>query len=91
MAVTYSNTYADIGATTTAVLAAREDRVYAILTNDDDESMYLGINAAAVMNSGIRLSPGEKLLLEPQDLLNVAINAICASGSKNMAIFEMYK
>jgi len=53
---TMTHTHPVVGAVTTAVLAANEGRLYALLENDGTEAIYLKIGAAAVMNQGIRLN-----------------------------------
>ena len=39
-----------------AVLAANANRKYALLVNDSDTTIYIKLNAAAVVNQGIRLN-----------------------------------
>lgn len=80
-----------VGATDTVVLAADANRKWAVLTNDSDEAIYLGMGEAAVMNEGIRLDPVAATEPAGQYIINAgnrftgAINAICASGAKNLA------
>lgn len=75
-----------VGATSTAVLSssATQSLEYIALCNDSNETIYLGIGAAAVMNKGIRLNAnGGSIVFETQTIpRGLAINAICASGSK---------
>jgi hypothetical protein len=74
-----------VGAATTAVLAADPKRQAAVLTNDGDEKMYVGIGAAAVVGKGVPLPVGASIVLTPRGGCRLAINAICASGGKSMA------
>ena len=53
---TMTHTAPTIGATTTAALAANTDRLYALLINDSNETIYVKIGASAAMNAGIRLN-----------------------------------
>ena len=76
-----------VGATDTAVLSANNDRKAFILTNDSDEEIYLAYGVAAEMNKGIRLNAKGGVVRE--ELYKGAVNAICASGSKNLAIVEV--
>lgn len=72
-----------VGATSTAVLPADGGRQYAIIINDSDETIYLGLGAAAAMNQGIRLNTnGGAFEISGVNVFTGAINAICASGSK---------
>ncbi len=85
-----SNTAVTVGSVTTAILASVSAtlRRHAVLTNDSVQVMYLALGASAVLNQGIRLAPGEKFIVSPGDNYSQAINAICASGSANMCVFE---
>ena len=81
-----------VGATSTLVLAANTQRVFARLTNDSTEPIYLMLGNAAKMNSGIRL---EKSALTNNfweinntNLYNGSIYAICNSGSKVLLVME---
>jgi hypothetical protein len=76
-----------VGATTTVALAANASRKRAILVNDADETIYLALGSAAVMNAGIRLNANGGVHVE--DLFTGAINAISASGSKNLCVTEV--
>jgi hypothetical protein len=83
------NTKVSVGATSTAILTAKSGRTGAILTNDSDEIIYLGLGAAAVSNEGIRLNAaGGSYEINSSNLYKGAINAICASGTKNLAVVE---
>ena len=80
-----------IGATTTEALASNANRLYALLENDSNETIYLKLGAAAVLNQGIRLNANggsyemSKLL---GNLYTGAINAICATGGKTLLVLE---
>ena len=82
-----TNTSITVGATTTTVLAAGGGRQVVVLTNDSDEAIYLGIGGAAVMNKGIRLNAsGGAYEINGTNAGTAVINAICASGSKNLCV-----
>ncbi len=76
----------NVTAASTEVLAANEQRHYALIVNDSDTPIYLGIGEAAVLNSGIRLNArGGSYEMCPAlgNLNQGAINAIHGgSGNK---------
>ena len=88
---TPTHTQPSIGATTTEALASNANRLYALLENDSNETIYLKLGAAAVLNQGIRLNANggnyemSKLLGK---LYTGAINAICATGGKTLLVLE---
>lgn len=57
-ATTFTNIGVDVGTVSTLILAANANRRYAAIINDSDTPIYLAINAAAALNSGIRLNAG---------------------------------
>lgn len=79
-----------VDATTTELIAEDGDRKYAILYNDSNETVYLGIGHPAVLNKGPRMNAEGgfyELLWGPGGNFSMqAINAICASGGKNVTI-----
>ena len=82
-----TNDKVSVGATTTVVVTADTDRFYLSLVNDSDEDIYLGLGADAVMNKGIRLnSGGGSVVFEGNAAFVGRVNAICASGTKNMTV-----
>lgn len=78
-----------VGSSSTQVLAANDDRVYAAIVNDSDEDVYLARGQTAVMNQGIRINSGggsyEITELNPW---TGVVNAISASGSKTVTVQE---
>lgn len=83
------DTPVSIGSSTTPVLAANGNRVYALFVNDSDEVIYLRRGADAVLNRGIRLNAsGGSYEMSGRfgNLYTGAINAICASGAKNLLV-----
>lgn len=76
-----------VGSTSTKVLDDNLVKQKLILTNDSDEVIYVNVGAAAVANQGIRLNAsGGQIIFEAGEARG-EIYAICASGSKNLAIF----
>jgi len=82
-----TNTKVTVGATSTAVLTANGERTWAIFINDSDEVIYLALGAAAVANQGIRLNAnGGSFELTTDNNFKGTVNAICASGGKNLCV-----
>ncbi len=80
---------ADAGATSTKVMNKKGERVYAVFINDSNETIYLSLGSAAVMNSGIRLNAnGGVYEINNFRPFKGDVYAICSSGSKNLAMFE---
>ena len=78
-----------VGNTDTSVLAANNSRKSATFVNDSDESIYLQLGAAAVLNEGIRLNAaGGSYEINHTNLFTGAVNAICTSGSKVLTVTE---
>jgi len=81
-----------VGATSTLVLPTKASRVFARLTNDSNEVIYLMLGETARMNQGMRLNPAGTTRdfweINSTNLYNGAIYAICASGNKNLLILE---
>jgi len=79
-----------VGSATTAVLTAAQtaDLEYISLTNDSDEAIYIAFGASAEMNKGIRLNASGGSVVWEQSTIprDVAVNAICSSGSKTLAV-----
>jgi len=88
---TPTHTAVSVNNTTTIAHAAAATRKAIILINDSDETIYLKIGVAAVMNEGIRLNANGGSYEMSKELGNLstdAINAISASGTKNLMITE---
>ena len=84
---------ASVGTASTAVLAANPNRTYAIISNDGTAAVYLALGKAAVLNEGIRLSPGGtygdrlEMSRDKSNVFSGAINGISAvAGMKVIAI-----
>ena len=91
---TPTNSNVSVGNTSTEVIAGSSGRQMLMLSNDSDETIYLAVGAAAVLNKGIRLNAnGGSVTFEANSLigpvLTKTINAICTTGTKNLCIFEV--
>ena len=80
-------TYATVGAASAEAVAAGATRRRLILINDSDSVIYLGIGAAAVVGSGIRLNAaGGSYTMGPGDNVTAAIYAISGGAAKNLCV-----
>lgn len=91
MSTTYRNTAVTVGTSSTELAPARRGRLYLEFTNVSNEDVYVSIGAAAVSGSGIYLPPNQGRAIENLDKIDGQVNAICASGSKSVAICEIYE
>ena len=87
---TPTHTASVIAVGTTVALAANVTRLYAVFANDGDETIYLGLGVAAVMNIGIPILSGGsyEMSREIGNLYIGAVNGICASGGQVLAVTE---
>jgi len=85
---TGTNSSVTVGATSTLVVDKRSERRYCLLVNDSDEVIYLALGADAVMNKGIPIWPTGYIELDGTMPFKGLIRAICASGGKNLTIFD---
>ncbi len=92
-----STTYAaptavSVGTATTVILAANDLRLCAIIVNDAADDVYIGIGAAAVVGSGIRLNSGGGSLQVGGPggiaLTLQAINGISNTAAQNVTVHE---
>ena len=79
-----------VGTGSTVVVTEDGERKYLLLTNDSNETIYLGIGADAVLNKGTRLNAEGGSFEMIRDLggnfSHQKVNAISASGGKNLLI-----
>ena len=89
---TPAHTAPSIGTTTTLALAANANRLYALLVNDSDTTIYFKLGEAAVLNTGIRLNANGgsyEISKELGNLYTGIINAIHGgTGSKVLLVAE---
>ena len=74
-----------VGATTTVVLAAGATRQRVVLSNIGTERIDVALGTAAVADDGIGIPVSGQVVLTPAGGCQLAINAICASGSMTLA------
>lgn len=76
----------------TLVLSANPQRVFARFTNDSDEEIYLMLGETAKKNRGIRLdkatNPNNFWEINNDNRYIGSVYAICSSGNKNLVISE---
>ena len=71
------------------IVSVTLNRSYCLVQNDSDATIYLALNAPAEVGKGIRLNAGGgSYEINFTNLFTGAINAITASGSKNVCIQE---
>jgi len=88
-----NDTFAEVGIASDIALAARNGRVDCDFTNTSDNWIYLGRGNAAVVGSGIPLSPnGGSYHMGTNNLFQGIIYAIADAdqGTSNLAISEGY-
>jgi len=86
---TPTHTTVNVTITSGAVLAANTSRLYALLVNDSDTTIYLKIGVAAVANQGIRVNAngGSYEMSKKQGNLHTgAINGIHAGTSNKVLL-----
>lgn len=82
-------TFVSVGIADTIVLTATAARKGAVFVNDSTNVIYLGIGAAAVVSSGIRLNPlGGAYEINAENLNVQAINAIATAAASNLTVHE---
>lgn len=82
-----TNTFATVGATSSLVLAADEDRIYACFVNDSDSPIYLSLGEAAVVGNGIALTTkGSGYEILPENLYRGNVYAISTGAGKNLTV-----
>lgn len=85
-----SPTAATVGVTSAQAVATNGSRKGLILTNTSSTaSISFGLGAAAVLNSGITLTPYGVWVMDEFTFTTGAINAIASLASTNLAIQEM--
>jgi hypothetical protein len=81
---TATHTTAAVATATTVVVAANHNRLYLLLTNDSDTTIYLKLGASAVANEGIRLNAAGgsyEMCQASGNLYTGAVNGIHAGAS----------
>jgi len=82
-------TFATVGVTSAQVIAANASRKSLVLINTSANNISFGIGAnAAVLNSGITLTPNGVWESDEYSYVTSAINAIAAGASSNICIQE---
>jgi len=87
---TPANTAVNVATSSTTILALNADRLNAVIVNDSDVVIYLGVGAAAVLNQGIRLNAnGGAYEINWSNLYTGAIYGIHGgTGNKVVTVFE---
>lgn len=80
---------ATIGNSSTKIVDTNSSRKYAIFVNDSDETIYLSLGAAAVINKGIRLNASGGSFEINNGFFQGEVYGICTSGSKNLTYIDV--
>lgn len=79
-----------VGSSSTRILEPNPNRHYACFINDSDEVIYLALGQSASGNIGIRLNAsGGSYEINIINPYHGYIEAICASGGKNLCVIEV--
>ena len=85
-----SPTFATVGVASAEAIAANTGRKGLVLVNTSTNNISLGLGTTAVLNSGITLNAGGGVwVMDDYTYTTVAINAIAAGASSNLAIQEL--
>lgn len=88
---TFAHTQPSVTTSSTAVLAANDNRVYALIINDGAVEIYLNLGGTAVANQGIRVNANGgsyEISQRNSNLFRGAINGIVASGSATALVTQ---
>jgi len=81
--------FATVGVASAEVLAENKQRRGVVFVNDSANQIYLGVGAAAVVGSGIRLNAnGGAYEINGDNLTTQDIRAIATAASSNLTIME---
>lgn len=83
-----SPTAATVGVTSAQAVASNSNRKGLILVNTSVNTISLGFGAAAVLNSGVTLFPGDSFSMDDYSFDTGAVNAIASAAASNLAIQE---
>jgi len=73
------------------IMPVTQNRNYLSIQNDSDVTIYLALNAPAVVGSGIRLNAGGgSYEINFTNLFTGAVHAVTAAGAQNVCIQEGY-
>jgi len=91
VALTFSApTAASVGIVSAQALAANANRKGLFLVNTSTNYISIGLGSAAVLYSGITLSPsGGSFWMDEYSFTTSAVNAIASGAASNLAIQEM--
>jgi hypothetical protein len=88
---TAAHTAPTVGNSSGSVLAANGSRKAALFVNDSNEDIYITINTAAALHTGILVPAnggGYEMAQEQGTLSQATIYGICASGGKTLLVTE---
>lgn len=81
-------TQISVGTTSTELLAANPNRLYAHIINNTSNPVYLQYSSAAALNQGMKLSAGGFLFISGGDLYLGIVNAIALMPNQLIDVLE---
>jgi hypothetical protein len=81
-------TLVSVGVASAVAVAANAARKGLVLTNTSNKNISFGVGAAAVLNSGITLTPNGVWVMDEFTFTTSAINAIAGGAASNLAVQE---
>lgn len=81
-------TQVSIGTTSSTLIAANPNRLYAHIVNNSGQPIYIQYSVSAALNQGIKLPPGSFYTIESNNLWLGAINAIGVMAGQLIDILE---
>ena len=83
-----TNSEITIGNTSTSIAASNESRKIIALVNNSDVNIFIALGAAAVLNSGIRLTANGGNIVIANPIYTGAINGIAATSGHSLVVME---
>lgn len=77
-----------VGTGSTSVASASSTRQFLQLINDSDETIYVSLNGAAALNTGVRLNANGGTATYDEYIPRGAITAISTTGTKKLLVIS---
>ncbi len=77
-----------VSTSSTQLLAANVNRIFARISNNSNQTIYIQYGVTAVWQQGLRLSPGASLTISTAELYNGSINAVSQSTTVAIDVIE---
>ena len=83
-----SPTAGSVGVASASLVASNASRKGLIIQNLSNNTVSLGLGAAAVLNSGVTLYPGGTYQMSEYDYVTSTVNAIASAAASTVSIQE---